>query len=171
MRKWLPPLLLLLALIGLWELVVRAADVQDYLFPAPSAVAAALRDDAGVLWDATLVTAREMLLGYLLAVAVGLGFAVALHFSTVLRRALLPLLVVSQTVPTVVLAPILAILLGYGIGPEAGRRRDRLLLPDRRERGGRAARDRPGADPDDEDAARDALGQSSAASSFRGRSR
>ncbi len=48
----------------------------------------------------------------------GLGLAVALHFSTVLRRALLPLLVLSQTVPTVVLAPVLAILLGYGIGPK-----------------------------------------------------
>ena len=118
MKKWIPPLVLLLGLIALWELVVRAADVPDYLFPAPSAVAAALRDDAGTLGDATLVTAREMVLGYLLAVVAGLGFAVLLHFSTVLRRALLPLLVVSQTVPTVVLAPILAILLGYGIGPK-----------------------------------------------------
>lgn len=118
MRRWLPPLLLLVALIGLWELVVRAADVPDYLFPAPSAVGAALRDDGGTLGAATLVTAREMVLGYVLAVALGLSFAVLLHFSTALRRALLPLLVVSQTVPTVVLAPILAILLGYGIGPK-----------------------------------------------------
>jgi putative hydroxymethylpyrimidine transport system permease protein len=117
-KRWAPPLLLLVALIVLWELVVRAADVPDYLFPAPSAVASALRDDADVLRDATLVTAREMLLGYLLAVAIGLGLAVLLHFSTLVRRALLPLLVVSQTVPTVVLAPILAILLGYGIGPK-----------------------------------------------------
>ena len=118
MKRWLPPLLLLAGLIALWELVVRTADVPDYLFPAPSAVAAALRDDAGTLGDATLVTAREMLLGYLLALVLGLAFAVTLHFSAVLRRALLPLLVVSQTVPTVVLAPILAILLGYGIGPK-----------------------------------------------------
>ena len=75
-----------------------------------------VRDDEGRGVERSV--GREMLLGYLLAVAVGLGFAVALHFSTVLRRALLPLLVVSQTVPTVVLAPILAILLGYGIGPK-----------------------------------------------------
>jgi putative hydroxymethylpyrimidine transport system permease protein len=117
-RRWLPPLVLLAAMVALWELVVWAADVPDYLFPAPSAVAAALRDDAGVLGDATAVTVREMLLGFLLAVAVALAIAVLLHFSAVLRRALLPLLVVSQTVPTVVLAPILAILLGYGIGPK-----------------------------------------------------
>jgi putative hydroxymethylpyrimidine transport system permease protein len=64
------------------------------------------------------VTVREIVLGYLLAVAVALGIAIVLHFSAGLRRALLPLLVLSQTVPTVLLAPILAILLGYGIEPK-----------------------------------------------------
>src|SRR5713226_7066012 len=88
-RVW-PPLLLLAAAVGVWELVVRAAHV----------------------------TLREIVLGYLLAVAVALAIAVVLHFSTALRRALLPILVLSQTVPTVLLAPILAILLGYGIEPK-----------------------------------------------------
>jgi putative hydroxymethylpyrimidine transport system permease protein len=118
MSRWWPPLALVAAAIGIWELVVRAAHVPDYLFPPPSAVARSLGADAGLLGHATLVTLREVVLGYLLAVAVALAFAVALHFSTALRRALLPLLVLSQTVPTVVLAPILAILLGFGIGPK-----------------------------------------------------
>jgi len=78
----------------------------------------ALADNAGLLGDATLVTLREIVLGYLLAVAVALAIGVVLHFSTALRQALLPILVLSQTVPTVLLAPILAILLGYGIGPK-----------------------------------------------------
>jgi len=118
MRRWLPPLVLLAAVVGVWELVVRAAHVQDYLFPAPSAVASALASDRGLLAHATLVTVREIVLGYLLAVALALVLAVVLHFSAALRRALLPILVLSQTVPTVLLAPILAILLGYGIGPK-----------------------------------------------------
>src|SRR6516165_7774250 len=100
-RVW-PPLLLLGAAVVLWEFVVRAAHVADYLFPAPSAVARSLGSDAGLLATATLVTVREVLLGYLLAVALGLGLAVLLHFSAALRRALLPILVLSQTVPTVV---------------------------------------------------------------------
>jgi putative hydroxymethylpyrimidine transport system permease protein len=116
--RWWPPLTLVAAGIGVWEIVVRATHVPDYLFPAPSAVAASLGSDAVLLSDATLVTLREVLLGYLLAVAVALVFAALLHFSTALRRALLPLLVLSQTVPTVVLAPILAILLGFGIEPK-----------------------------------------------------
>jgi putative hydroxymethylpyrimidine transport system permease protein len=119
MRRLWPPLALLAAAVGVWELVVRAADVPDYLFPAPSAVAsAALGSDAGLLADATFVSLREIVLGYLLAVAVALLLAVLLHFSSALRQALLPILVLSQTVPTVLLAPILAILLGYGIGPK-----------------------------------------------------
>jgi len=117
-KQWWPPLALLAVAVGVWELVVRAADVPEYLFPAPSAVAAALVQNSDLLGDATIVTLREIVLGYLLAVAVGLLLAVAIHFSETLRRALLPLLVLSQTVPTVLLAPILAILLGYGIGPK-----------------------------------------------------
>jgi putative hydroxymethylpyrimidine transport system permease protein len=118
MRRIWPPLLLVAGMVGMWELVVRAASVPDYLFPAPSAVARALGADAGVLGSATLVTVREIVFGYLLAVAVALAIAVVLHVSAALRRALLPILVLSQTVPTVLLAPILAILLGYGIEPK-----------------------------------------------------
>lgn len=118
MRRAWPPLALLTGAVGVWELVVRVADVPDYLFPAPSAVAGSFGGNAGLLWQATLVTLREIVLGYLLAVAVAPTLALVLHFSAVLRRALLPILVLSQTVPTVLLAPIFAILLGYGIGPK-----------------------------------------------------
>jgi putative hydroxymethylpyrimidine transport system permease protein len=118
MRRWWPPLALLAAAVGVWELVIRAAHVPDYLFPAPSAVASSLGSNAGLLWHATLVTVSEIILGYLLAVAIALAIAVVLHFSASLRQALLPILVLSQTVPTVLLAPILAILLGYGIEPK-----------------------------------------------------
>ena len=118
MRKLWPPTLFLVGAVGVWELVVRAAHVPDYLVPAPSQVASAFGAHPGLLERATLVTAREMLVGFLVAVALGLSFAVLLHASAALRRALLPILVLSQTVPTVVLAPVLAILLGYGITPK-----------------------------------------------------
>lgn len=118
MRRAWPPLVLLAGVVGGWELVVRVFDVQDYVFPAPTAVAAAFHHDAGLLWRGTIVTAREVLLGYALAVGIAVAVAVAVHFSEALRRALLPILVLSQTVPTVVLAPVLAIVLGYGLTPK-----------------------------------------------------
>jgi len=118
MRRWLPPLALLAAAAGIWELVVRAAHVPDYEFPAPSAVARVFADDSGLLARATAVTFREVVLGYVIAVVAALALAVVIHWSAAVRRALLPILVASQTVPTVVLAPVLAILLGFGIGPK-----------------------------------------------------
>ncbi|HEX5247000.1 MAG TPA: ABC transporter permease [Gaiellaceae bacterium] len=118
MRRAWPPLAFLATAVGLWESVVRLAHVPDYLFPAPTAVVSSLVGDASLLGRATLVTVREIVLGYVLAVAVAVAIAVVLHFSAALRRALLPILVLSQTVPTVLLAPILAILLGYGIEPK-----------------------------------------------------
>jgi len=117
-HAWWPPLALLAAAVGVWAIVVHAAHVPDYLFPSPSSVARALGNDGSLLRHATLVTVREMLLGYLVAVAAALLLAILIHESSALRRALLPLLVLSQTVPTVLLAPILAVLLGYGIEPK-----------------------------------------------------
>ena len=76
MKRMWPPVALLAAAAVVWELVVRAANVPDYLFPAPTAVASSLADDAGLLSRATLVTLREMVLGYLLAVAVAVAIAV-----------------------------------------------------------------------------------------------
>src|SRR5207237_6249207 len=65
-----------------------------------------------------LVRLREVLLGFAIAVVAGVGLAVLLHLSPVARRAVYPLLIGSQTIPIVVLAPILVILLGYGILPK-----------------------------------------------------
>jgi putative hydroxymethylpyrimidine transport system permease protein len=118
LKRFGPPLALLVAAVGVWELVVRVRDVPDYLFPAPTAVAGAFDSDGRLLASATWVTVREVVLGYALAVAVALILAIVLHFSALLRRALLPILVLSQTVPTVLLAPILAILFGFGLTPK-----------------------------------------------------
>jgi putative hydroxymethylpyrimidine transport system permease protein len=109
---------LLAAAVGVWELAVWATGTPGYLFPGPAAVARSLVSDRGLLASAAAVTLREVVFGYLLALGLGLGLAVLIHVSAHLRRALLPLLVLSQTIPTVLLAPILAILLGYGIEPK-----------------------------------------------------
>jgi putative hydroxymethylpyrimidine transport system permease protein len=113
-----PPALLVLGGVGLWELIVRLARVPGYLLPAPSQIAADLKADWPVLEPALLVTLREVLLGFAIAVVAGVGLAVLLHLSPVARRAVYPLLIGSQTVPIIVLGPILVILLGYGIAPK-----------------------------------------------------
>jgi putative hydroxymethylpyrimidine transport system permease protein len=109
---------LIVALLVAWEVIVRAAHVPEYLLPAPTQVLADLKTDWVILGPAMWVTLKEVLLGFVIAAVAGIGLAVLLHLSGPLRRAAYPLLIGSQTIPVVVLAPILVILLGYGILPK-----------------------------------------------------
>ena len=86
--------------------------------PPPSQIAESLWQDRALLAENAWVTLQEVLAGFALSVIAGLGFAVVLHLSPTLRRAFYPLLVASQTVPIVVVAPILVVWLGFGIGPK-----------------------------------------------------
>jgi putative hydroxymethylpyrimidine transport system permease protein len=110
--------LVLVALLGGWEAYVHVSGIDELVLPAPSAVAQAIYDDRGLLWDNFTVTAGEIGLGIAVAVAVGLVCAVAIHFSPVLRRALYPLLVGSQTIPIPVVAPLLIVWFGFDLGPK-----------------------------------------------------
>jgi ABC-type nitrate/sulfonate/bicarbonate transport system permease component len=124
MKRWLPPLAIVALLLGAWELAARldviadALKLEPFLVPAPSDIAQALWQDRELLIENTWVTLQEVLAGFALSVAAGVAFAVVLHLSPTLRRAFYPLLVASQTVPIVVLAPILVVWLGFGIGPK-----------------------------------------------------
>ena len=116
--RWLAPLALIVLLVAAWEAFARLGGVENYLLPAPSEVARSLVDDRGVLAPDAWVTAKEVLIGLALAVAAGVAIAVVLHCSEILRRAVYPLVVATQAVPVIVIAPILVIWLGFGIGPK-----------------------------------------------------
>jgi putative hydroxymethylpyrimidine transport system permease protein len=124
LRPALAPAILLLALLGLWELAARTgvlADVfgiEDFLVPAPSEIGEALWEDRSLLADDGWVTLKEVVLGFGLAVICGIGFAVLIHLSETARRAVYPLLVASQTIPIVILAPILVVILGFELLPK-----------------------------------------------------
>jgi ABC-type nitrate/sulfonate/bicarbonate transport system permease component len=112
------PLFALLLLLGIWEVYVDAGGVSPLVLPAPHAVAQALWVDRGTLASNLWVTAREILLGVLVASAVALLAATAIHLSKPVRYALYPLLVGSQAVPVVIIAPILVVWLGFGLVPK-----------------------------------------------------
>jgi len=124
MRRWLLPALLLAALIGAWQLAASTgamADVlglEDFLVPSPAEIADALWENRSLLADNAWVTLQEIVLGLGCALLAGVGFAVLMHLSTLVRDAAYPLIVASQTIPIVVLAPILLTWFGFGIGPK-----------------------------------------------------
>lgn len=118
-RRYLPPILLLAALIGLWELYVDLKGPSfSLILPSPHQVARSLYADRSLLWSSFGVTAREVVLGILVACIAGLLLAIAIHFSPAFRRAAYPLVIASQAVPVVILAPVLAFWLGFGILPK-----------------------------------------------------
>jgi putative hydroxymethylpyrimidine transport system permease protein len=117
LRQWRAALLLL-ALLGAWELYVDLGGVDSLILPAPHAVAVAMYDDRGLLWSNFLVTAEEVLLGILVAAVAALALATVMHFSPTVRQAVYPLLIASQTIPIPMLAPVLVLWLGFGILPK-----------------------------------------------------
>lgn len=118
MRRALLSGLLLAAFVGVWAWVASLDSVDDLTLASPGEVAGALRDDWGLLWDNAWVTLQEVLLGLAIAVTAGSAFAIGMHLSRALRDAAYPLLVGSQAIPIVVLAPIFVLAFDYGIGPK-----------------------------------------------------
>ena len=110
--------LLLLALLGAWEAYARLGDIDVFLLPAPTQVAEALWEDRSLLASDLAVTAVEVGLGLLLAIALGVGCAVVVHLVPALGRAVQPLLVASQTIPIVIIAPLLVAWFGFDLAPK-----------------------------------------------------
>ena len=118
MRRALLVALLLAAFVGVWQLVASLPSVDDLTLASPAETARALHDDWSLLMDNAGTTLVEVLLGLAIAVVAGLVFAVAMHLSHVLREAAYPLLVASQAVPVVIVAPLLVVWFGFGIFPK-----------------------------------------------------
>jgi ABC-type nitrate/sulfonate/bicarbonate transport system permease component len=112
------PAAVLVALVLLWEWLCKALDVPVFILPKPSDIVAQIVHDRELLWGDFLFTLKNVLFGFLLAfvVAMVLGFLVA-HVRLI-NRAIYPLLVASQTIPIIAIAPVFIIWFGYGILPK-----------------------------------------------------
>jgi ABC-type nitrate/sulfonate/bicarbonate transport system permease component len=113
-----PAFVLTLTLLALWELYVRAGQLSVQVLPAPTTIVQALIDNWNVIYDNTIQTLLETVLGMGVAILLGLLLAIMLDISSWLRRAIYPLLVTSQTIPIIALAPLLLIWIGYDIRPK-----------------------------------------------------
>ena len=110
----------IVVLVGLagWEALVRTGAVDALLLPAPTHIAEALWTDRALLSEDLAVTAWEVVLGLLAAVALGAALGVGMHLSAPVRRALRPLVIGSQAVPVPIVAPLLILVLGFGLAPK-----------------------------------------------------
>lgn len=115
----LPVLLLTAAILGVWETYVRISEVRPQVLPAPSRVVEQGWAFRELIWSHTLPTLGETAIGFSLAILVGTVAAVGIDFSSTVRRALYPMLVASQAIPVVAVAPLLVLWFGFGILPKA----------------------------------------------------
>lgn len=115
----LPALVVLAVIAALWEAASHWFGVPDYILPSLDSIFSTMaREWPETLASATWVTTEEVLLGFVLSVAVAVGLAAILHSSRILRNAFYPLLIGSQAVPIVVIAPVLTIAFGFTITPK-----------------------------------------------------
>jgi NitT/TauT family transport system permease protein len=113
-----PALWTLAALLILWELAVRIAQIPPFVLPAPSAIFQELVNYGPRLLPNALVTLSEVLFGFLCSVAVGVPLAVMIVYSRFMEKAVYPLIVASQTIPKVAIAPLMLSWFGYGMAPK-----------------------------------------------------
>src|SRR5438270_2064349 len=113
-----PPLLLLAGALALWQLVTVVRRVPSYLLPGPTDIWHAGVDEHDLLLTNAIPTLEIAVFGFALALLLGLTVAIAIRFSAWLEAGVYPIVIVSQTVPIVALAPVLVVLLGFTILPK-----------------------------------------------------
>jgi ABC-type nitrate/sulfonate/bicarbonate transport system permease component len=117
-RELFPPLLLLLFTIAAWYLVAARSGLSAFILPSPEKVLKAAWETRDLLASAISITMLETLIGLLVAVLLGIAIAAAMDLSSFLRKALYPILVASQTVQILAIAPLLIIWFGFGLLPK-----------------------------------------------------
>jgi ABC-type nitrate/sulfonate/bicarbonate transport system permease component len=101
-----------------WQAVTALTGLQSFVLPGPDEVVWAAWDTRALLARAIAVTMLETAVGMAIALVLGVGLAAAMDFSPALRRALYPILVASQTVQVLAIAPLFIIWFGYGLTPK-----------------------------------------------------
>lgn len=108
----------ILLLLLVWEAFVRVTDMPLYVLPAPSKVLSTMIGELPSLLRHSLVTLSETLIGLAIAFALAFVLAILMDALGLFKSAVYPLIVVSQTIPVIVLAPLFIIYLGFGIAPK-----------------------------------------------------
>ena len=116
-RKW-PAVAAVATLLLIWQGVSAAGIVPGYMLPSPVDVVRAFWTERALLWENAVITLQEAFIGLALGVALGFLFAVLMDAFDVLYRAFYPILVITQTVPTVAIAPLLVLWFGYEMTPK-----------------------------------------------------
>lgn len=118
LAKISPSIVVVVAILLIWQIVVSITNTNPQLLPSPSLIYHALVQNIDVIAVHTFQTLKETLIGIIAGIILGVSVAILFDASYLARRAFLPLLITSQTIPMIALAPLLLLWLGFGILPK-----------------------------------------------------
>ncbi|MEK7109768.1 MAG: ABC transporter permease subunit [Patescibacteria group bacterium] len=118
MKKYRSSFLLIIFLLVFWEFYVRSGSVNIRILPPPSLIFEALISHWSSLLPHVFQTLLEAMMGFLIAVILGFALAILLDISPKINKTIYPLLIISQTIPIIALAPLLLLWFGFGILPK-----------------------------------------------------
>jgi NitT/TauT family transport system permease protein len=118
LKSTLPPLVIVLLLLAGWQIGSETGALPGYIFPPPTTVVSELFEQPGLFWENAKTTLLEILLGGVIGIVFGFLIGTLISMSRVLRAAFYPLVIASQSVPILALAPLLILWLGFGIEPK-----------------------------------------------------
>jgi len=116
-KSWLP-ILTFLFLIFVWEWSVKRLGIEKWLLPTPSDIFSELLTGWSTVSEHILPTITLSISGFLIGSTIGIFIAIVLHLIPLFRQAFYPLLIISQNIPIIVLAPLLVIWFGFGMMPK-----------------------------------------------------
>lgn len=112
LREWFPAIITIVALLIAWEVLVEVMDVQRWLLPPPSVIGAEITDSFGFLMRQARTTTVETLIGFAASATLAVIIASGIVWSRTVERSLYPIIIASQTIPIITLAPLLIIWVG-----------------------------------------------------------
>jgi len=116
-HNWLP-LIPIAAILTTWQIVSMSGLIPPYMLPSPWQVIKVFSADFSLLMSHLLFTLMEALTGLALAVITAFLLAVIMDANKLLKRSLTPILLLTQTMPVIAVAPLLILWMGYGLAPK-----------------------------------------------------
>ncbi len=118
LKRNVPAISAVAALLLLWQMVCMAGLIPAYMLPSPLGVLQAFVSELPLLWENSLITLQEAFVGLVLGVSVGFLAALLMDAFQILYKAFYPLLIITQTIPSVAIAPLLVLWFGYEMTPK-----------------------------------------------------
>ena len=118
LKRNVPAIFAIVGLLILWQIVCMTGLIPDYMLPSPVKVLRAFAGELPLLFDNSLITLQEAFIGLFFGVSIGFTAAVLMDSFTALYKAFYPLLVLTQTIPSVAIAPLLVLWFGYEMTPK-----------------------------------------------------